>query len=561
MPDGAPPNPSRPRAVGIPTWLVALALAGLAALGGVLLWSRPTGRTPIDSGSVAGPMKQQLTTPDLADSTPPPLLANPGRTARPPPAQEGDAAARPEGFRAPARPSTAAAIAAVTTVADFLAVAPDAVIDGLAPGPLPSFPIPRDQIVGNVLPFGVRDVAGAGLPRWVGVARIERDAPARPSPTPDIEAPATTALTGVVVGEDDQPIPGAEVLVYSSSYVRQAYYDHRVQQIGRALTGYDGVFDLKPIALDTVHFGAKGEVLVTVRHPVLTDVVARSMPAIVAGLSTDVGHLVLPTKGSSLHGVIRDLEGHPVAGAVVRVSGAFDPTAYDKTERMIVLDECPAAVTDAEGQYELGDFAPGDHVISVHIRLDCVLRGSERLEGDHEWSPRVQAGNAVRGRVLDPDGEPVSAAVVAGGGNWTPTNADGTFWLDNVAAGPLTLDVVHHDWHTVSIPGIATNADEITLTMTRRLSRVTLTVLDANLKPARLVAIDWTWPPGGGPGPFAAESRYRHDVRGIFAFIVPEGVKGATVSDSAGSRHTLEAEDLVDGAHRSVTLAARVGGG
>ncbi len=490
---------------------------------------------------------------DVPPGAPPeaPALAGLGRVRTP---SRADGATPPGAVVTPPPPSP-------TTAADFLALAPGAVEDRVRAGALAPFPIPRADLVGRVGPFGVRDVAGADRPRWTGVARIEPDALVAAKTKSDVETPATTALRGVVVGEDGRPVVGAEVIVYSSFYVRQAFYDHRVQQIGRVLTDAEGVFDLRPISLDTVHFGTDGEVLVTVRHPVLADLVAQPLPAIVPGQETDVGRLVLPERGASLHGIVRDLEGRPVAGAVVRVSGALVPTAYDKTERMIVLDECPSAVTDADGRYAVGDFAPGVHEISVHVRIDCVVHGPERLDGDREWSPRVLAGNAVRGRVVDPDGDPVVAAVVAGGGNWTPTNADGTFWLDNVQAGPLTLRVVHHDWHAESVSNVGTNADELTVTMKRPLARVTLTVVDAAGAPAAIVAVDWAWPPGGGPGPFATESRYWHDARGVFALVVPEGAVGATVSDAKGGARALSAEDLVDGARRSVTLAERAGGG
>lgn len=443
----------------------------------------------------------------------------------------------------------------------FLAVAPSAFVDRISADALAPLALSRDELVGRVGPFGERDVAGLGGPRFVGVARIDPEAGRFLRDPSEPETPAVTALQGLVVGEDGAPVSGAEVLVYSSFYVRNAQYDHRVQQIGRLVTGGDGLFDLRPLALDTIHFGADGEVLVTVRHPLLADVVAQRVPAIRPGEVTDVGRLVLPTRGAAVHGTVRDLEGQPVAGAVLRISGAFVATEYDKTERMIVLDPCPSAVTDEQGRYRIEGFAPGVHEISVHVRIDCVLHGSLRFDGDVEWSPQVLAGHAIRGRVLDPQGEPVAAAVVAGGGNWTPSNPDGTYWLDNVRKGPLSLYVVHHDWRAVTLSDVPTDADELTISLTQPLPRVTIAVVDAAGAPVPVVAIDWTWPPGGGPRPFSTESRYFHDPRGSFALVVPEGAVGATVSDAQGGTHTLEAGDLVDGVRRVISLAARPAGG
>ena len=446
-----------------------------------------------------------------------------------------------------------------TVLGAAFALAPEAVRDdiaGRAPSPLLR---PRADVVGRVGPYGVRDGWAPGGLGWIGMASLRRDDGSHAAAADDTQDPVTTAVHGVLVAEDGSLIRDAQVILYSSFYLRQAYYDHRVRQLGRVLTDASGVFDLRPVDLDTVHFGADGEIFVTVRHPSYPDLVAQVLPGIVPGQESDVGRLVLPARGATIRGVVLDLEGRPVAGAVVRVSGAMNPVDYDKTERLVVLDACPSATTDAEGRYLLADFAGGVHEVSIHIRLDCVVHGSERWDGDREWSPRVQAGNQVRGRVVDPEGAPVAAAVVFGGGNWTPTNPDGTFWLDNVSAGPLTLEVSHAAWHTVVVPGVATNGDDVVVAERTRLPRVTLTVMDAAQKPVPLVAIDWTWPAGGGPGRFAPDSRYWHEPHGVIPVVVPEGAVGAVVSDSAGATRTLAPADLLDGANPRIVLVRPAG--
>jgi hypothetical protein len=220
-----------------------------------------------------------------------------------------------------------------------------------------------------------------------------------------------------------------------------------------------------------------------------------------------------------------------------------------------VLDVCPAAVTDEQGAYVLADFAPGVHEISVHVNVDCVVHESATWTGERTWSGRVRAGHAVRGRVVDPDGRPVGAAVVIGGGNWTPTDGDGTFWLDNVDPGPLRLDVVHHAWRTVVVPDVATDAEEVTIAFVTPLPRVTLTVVDAKEAAVPLVAIDWTWPEGGGPGLFTPDSRFWHDAGGVFSVVVPEGAVGGSVSAATHATHVLAPEDLADGARPRIVLA------
>jgi hypothetical protein len=156
---------------------------------------------------------------------------------------------------------------------------------------------------------------------------------------------------------------------------------------------------------------------------------------------------------------------------------------------------------------------------------------------------------------VDADGEPVAAAVVIGGGNWTPSFADGTFWLDNVDPGPLTILATHHAWRAVRLDGVASGAQDVVVAFRDPLPRVTLTVVDATQAPVPLVTVDWAWPPGHGQGPFVPDSRFWHDLTGVFALTVPEGAVGATVSDGKGATAALAAEDLADGASRRLTLS------
>lgn len=469
-------------------------------------------------------------------------------------------ASTPGGDVAPASESVSGAAptsaAGVVALGGFLAVAPASVTDEVTGSAPPPMPVTLDDLVGRVGAFGLREGTDASRRAWTGVARVVRTSADGTEPPDDTEEPVGTAVRGRVVGEDDRPVAGAEVVLWSSFYVRQAYYDHRVRQIGRGRTDGDGRFEVRALALDTVHFGAGGAVLADVRHDAWADVVAQPVAGIAPGRDSDVGTLRLPARPSRLSGTVLDFDGRPVVGAVVVVSGAFVPVDYDKTERHVVLAECPRATTDAQGRYAIEGFAAGTHEASVHVRLDCVLHQPLRIDGEATWSPHVRAGHEVRGRVVDPDGNPVEAAVVVGGGNWTPSNADGTFWLDNVAVGPLRLEVFHHAWSRQPFDDVATDGDALELRLQRRLPRVTWTVRRPDGSPASVVAIDWTWAPGGGPTPFSPDSRYWHAPSGVHAVVVADGAVGARVSVADGAAATLGADALVEGARVDVALVA-----
>ncbi len=522
--------------------LLVVVLAAVAAGIAVLLEPGPGG-APAGRSAVRRPADARVGIPD--EPAPPSGAAARlrGGGILPGDGEKGAGVGEAGKAERPAGPGTAAAPVGVslleggdgTAVArpEDAPVAPGAVEDAVAAASLPPIRIAR---------------ADLGEVRFAGVARIVREDRAATEAADDTETPPTTAIGGRVLDEEGAGIPGAEVILYSSFYLRQDYYDHRVREIGRAFTDRDGAFDLRPVDLDTVHFGRDGEVLVTVRHGAYADLVAQPLRGLVPGQESQVGPFVLPLQPATVRGRLRDLEGTPVAGAIVRASGAFNPVEYDKTERTVVLRDCPAAVTDEEGAYELTGFAAGIQEISIHVNIDCVLHVRGSWAGEREWSPMVRAGNEVRGRVVDPDGEPVAAAVVSGGGNWTPTNPDGTFWLDNVAEGPLVLQVSHHAWQTLTVPDIETNADEPTvLVLAQRLPRITLEVVDEAGGEVPLVRIDWRWGPGG-PGAFTPDSPWWHDPNGRFTIIVPENAVGAIVSAPGGARAPLDANALADGA-------------
>lgn len=394
---------------------------------------------------------------------------------------------------------------------------------------------------------------GRGLV-FTGMAHVDHE-DAGDAVEEEIEEPLVTAVVGRVLS-GGAPLAGAEVILYSTFYQRHARYDHHVREVGRALTDGDGGFDLRPIGLDTVHFGSNGEVLLTVHREGYGSIVARRLDNIEPEIENDLGTFDLETRAATLVGTVRDLAGEPVPGATVRVSGSVNPVLYDKTERMIILKDCPTAVADEEGLYRLQGFAVGTQHVSVHVNIDCVEHFvAKYTAGEHRYDPRVQAGNSIRGRVVDTDGEPIAAAVVSGGNNWTPSNADGTFWLDNIRAGPLTLQVAHHLYAATYVENVSLETEDLEVVMAAHLPRVELFVTAEESDTAvPLIAIDWQWANGRPPHPFVPVSRYWHAADGRYAVVVPEGAIGARVSAEARGTVVLDPSALEDGRVTEVAL-------
>jgi hypothetical protein len=536
----AAPTPAKPwRRLALPAGLVALG-AGLV----VLLAGSDPGPRPVPSSEGAP-----------RESRGEPGLAGAGE-AREGSRETGEGPARGTSAVTEVRGGNPTALA-LAPIDEAAALAPDGIEDLVRAGARPALEVFRSALVGALRPYGHRDGPEGFAPRFTGVARVARDDLAATEAIDDTLDPVSTAVLGRVRLPDGTAVRGAEVILYSTFYLRQAYYDRRVREIGRTRTDADGRFDLRPVDLDTVHFGRSGEVLVTVRDAFLPDLVAQRLEGLVPGKESEVGDLVLSPVGAVVTGTILDFGGKPVVGAVVRASGVVTPVDYDKTERMVVLSACPSATTDAEGRYRLEDFAPGRHEISVHVNLDCVIHVADQWEGVREFSPRVRSGHGVIGRVVDEWGEPVAVAVVRGGGNWTPSNPDGTFWLDNTDPGPLVLDVSHHAFARHLFPEVATGCEQpVVLPLTRRLARVTVEVVDGAGAPVPLVDVEWVWAEGRGPDEFTPRSPRWHDPRGTFALVIPDGVIGVRVASVASGFGALAETDLVDGARVRLVLEA-----
>ena len=82
------------------------------------------------------------------------------------------------------------------------------------------------------------------------------------------EEGVTTSLEGRVVDRaTGAGLPDATVVLFSTFYKRQIFYDHHLQEVAGALTGPDGSFTFSGFNADEVHFGAAGKAFLTVIRP------------------------------------------------------------------------------------------------------------------------------------------------------------------------------------------------------------------------------------------------------------------------------------------------------
>jgi hypothetical protein len=163
--------------------------------------------------------------------------------------------------------------------------------------------------------------------------------------------------------------------------------------------------------------------------------------------------LVLSTTGS-VFGTVVDADGHPVAGATLALQG--------------VPWTVPDATSDAAGAFRL-TAVPREAMFLVATasgyRAARVSLPHQDDQTDREVRIRLAAAPAVEGEVLDSDGQPTRAAIVACGGQPSETRTasaeDGSFELPSSTIGCSAI--AQHDEYAPSDPAAVVDGQRLIL--------------------------------------------------------------------------------------------------
>lgn len=197
--------------------------------------------------------------------------------------------------------------------------------------------------------------------------------------------------------------------------------------------------------------GPAGDWRLTARAPGMA---ARAEPIVDAGAANEPVTLVLGA-GASVHGIVRDADGAPVAGAVA--TAVEVESAAPSSARALRL---ASGRTDAQGRYTIDGLTPRTSW-QLSIRTSHAARleapTPTYVESEAEWSPTMPRTGALEGRVVaaasgapvadarvlvevavaaPPHGEPrTDSALVAVGE--ARTEADGRYRIDGLVCGPV----------------------------------------------------------------------------------------------------------------------------
>ncbi len=304
-----------------------------------------------------------------------------------------------------------------------------------------------------------------------------------------LDAPAVE-MHGVVLDPQGVAVAGAIVRAGSTGQ-----HNHQLTDGARAmarrpeLTSSDarGEFRLRHLPAGTVPIAVRAQGLATWRQDV----------QLVAGPPQRLVVTLAP--GVVLTGIVTDESGNPVR-AEVR-AGDWDDLGYQ------------SARCAADGTYRLEGLAAG--TLRVFAESDAHGKVTAELTASSgqalTWSPQLEGGLVVAGRVVGPDDQPIAKAMVEAqledwrqGDNWwgfANTDDDGRFSLKNCPAG-RTVKLQARRKSTfpeLTLTGVTTGSTDVIVRLPKEAwIHITGTILDPGGKPLPNVAVSPSIHGGGG---------------------------------------------------------------
>jgi RNA polymerase sigma factor (sigma-70 family) len=169
-------------------------------------------------------------------------------------------------------------------------------------------------------------------------------------------------------------------------------------------------------------------------------------------------------EGVALAGRVVDDRGRPIAGAKVGLGA----------DRLIMQRDYPSVATDAEGRFRFGHVPTGPETVTAQ----ALGRAPERADvvvapGMQPVELRLGPGHLIRGRAVNPQGQPLDGVTVQAMDwkehfslDWTTkTDAEGRFTWDSAPAEPVSLTLTKPGYIMVGQREFRADRGETTVTM------------------------------------------------------------------------------------------------
>jgi beta-lactamase regulating signal transducer with metallopeptidase domain len=282
-----------------------------------------------------------------------------------------------------------------------------------------------------------------------------------------------------------------------------------------------------------------------------------------AGRSPKISDLLAQTdrqvllKGVEIRGRVVDEMGHPIAGANV----------VDSTRNLVFLDYVWKAVTDADGKFHI--HLPRDRVVNLTVQAKGRQPAMQTVTPDPDHADvefRLPPGKRLRGRVVDPDGNPIADASIhippfpycKGIYFNSRTDAQGRFEWDSAPEEPTSFQIWAAGFLPLDPVRIAASDIETVVTLKRAVD-VRFDVVDAQSGkaiPGFLIRI-------GIPDPVKKEIRWGNFDRKVDTATYHDALDPArgpyefeiTAAGFATTRIHLPAEPMI---HREVIRLLRL---
>lgn len=241
--------------------------------------------------------------------------------------------------------------------------------------------------------------------------------------------PEDAVIIGTVIDDTGNPVPGAQIETDTGGYT--------------ATSHDDGTYTLPSLKAGFYTLTASKN---GYADDVVTDVTAY------AGYTTTVDFTLSGIHGT-LTGSVTDSQGQPVVDATVTTDTGGHTVMTNQQGTFVIADVLP-------GVY---DVTAGKVGYVAQTQYDVKVAGGGTVVVNFTLNGQSGTGH-IAGQVIDDDGDPVAEAVVytTPGSYQTRTGGDGSYLLNNVAAGTYTLLASKDGYLTASQPNVGVQADSTT---------------------------------------------------------------------------------------------------